>query len=180
MLKPLKMAHMWLEEIIHSDDITVDATMGQGFDTEFLSRLGSRVFAFDVQQFALDMTKERLDQADLNAELILDGHQNVDKYVTGEVKAAIFNLGYLPKSDKKLITQAETTLTALTKLLAMLSIGGRIAIMVYYGHEGGMREKEAVLSFVSSLAQKEYQVYHYGAMNQVNQPPFLIMIEKLC
>lgn len=180
MLKPLEMAHTWLEEIICTGDITVDATMGQGFDTEFLARLGSKVFAFDVQQLALDMTKERLNRAGFTAELILDGHQNIDQYVTGAVKAGIFNLGYLPKSDKKLITQAETTLTALRKLLAMLSIGGRIAIMVYYGHEGGVMEKDAVLAFVSSLVQKEYQVYRYGAMNQVNQPPFLIMIEKLC
>lgn len=179
MLRPLAMAHTWLEEIINAGDTTVDATMGQGFDTAFLAGLGSKVFAFDVQQLALDMTRERLSHAGVTAELILDGHENVDQYVSGEVKAAIFNLGYLPKSDKKLITRANTTLTALRKLLEMLSNKGRIAIMVYYGHDGGEMEKDAVLAFVSSLDQKQYQVYHYGAMNQVNQPPFLIMIEKL-
>ncbi|MDN6071215.1 MAG: class I SAM-dependent methyltransferase [Lactococcus plantarum] len=179
MLRPLAMAHAWLEEIICAGDITVDATMGQGFDTAFLASLGSKVFAFDVQQLALDMTNERLNHAGITAELILDGHEHVDQYVSGEVKVAIFNLGYLPKSDKKLITRANTTLTALRKLLTMLSNKGRIAIMIYYGHEGGKMEKDAVLEFVSGLDQKQYQVYHYGAMNQVNQPPFLVMIEKL-
>lgn len=179
MLRPLEMAHNLLAEIIIKDDRVVDATMGQGFDTVFLAGLGAHVFAFDVQALAVEMTEKRLAENELSAQLILDGHENVDKYVDKSIKAAIFNLGYLPKSDKKVITQAETTLLSLSKLLDLLVKGGRIALMIYYGHAGGLEERDAVLDFASALPQKSYQVMRYGAINQVNQPPFLVMIERL-
>lgn len=179
MLRPLELAHHLLAEIIVKDDVVVDATMGQGFDTVFLAGLSDTVVAFDVQDLALEMTEKRLAENKRQAKLILDGHENVDKYVDKPIKAAIFNLGYLPKSDKKVITQAETTLPALTKMLELLVTGGRIALMIYYGHEGGHEERDAVLSVVSTLPQKTYQVMRYGGINQINQPPFLVMIEKL-
>ncbi|GHU35766.1 SAM-dependent methyltransferase [Bacilli bacterium] len=178
MLGPLEMAHHLLAEVIVPGDLVVDATMGQGYDTVFLARLKAEVIAFDVQRLALDMTADRLEQAQVSAQLILDGHENVDQYVNQPIKAAIFNLGYLPKSDKQVITQAETTLDALAKLLELLVKGGRIALMIYYGHAGGLEERDAVLTFVSGLPQKDFQVMRYGGINQVNQPPFLVMIEK--
>ncbi|GAX48402.1 tRNA (mnm(5)s(2)U34)-methyltransferase [Pseudolactococcus reticulitermitis] len=178
MLGPLEMAHHLLAEVIVPGDLVVDATMGQGYDTVFLARLKAEVIAFDVQRLALDMTADRLEQAQVSAQLILDGHENVDQYVNQPIKAAIFNLGYLPKSDKQVITQAETTLDALAKLLELLVKGGRIALMIYYGHAGGLEERDAVLTFVSGLPQSVFQVMRYGGINQVNQPPFLVMIEK--
>lgn len=95
------------------------------------------------------------------------------------MKAAIFNLGYLPSADKSIITQPQTTLEALEKLCQMLIKGGRIAIMIYYGHEGGDIERDAVMDFVSQLPQQEYTAAIYRTLNQINNPPFLVMIEKL-
>ena len=51
--------------------------------------------------------------------------------------------------------------------------------MIYYGHEGGELEKDAVLDFVSQLPQQEFTATIYRTLNQVNTPPFLVMIEKL-
>jgi len=110
--------------------------------------------------------------------LILDGHQHVDQYVE-TLKAAIFNLGYLPSADKSVITLPATTIEAMEKICARLEKGGRMAIMIYYGHEGGDIERDAVLDFVSQLPQKDYTATIYRTLNQVNQPPFLVMIEKL-
>ncbi|MCH4169440.1 MAG: class I SAM-dependent methyltransferase [Streptococcaceae bacterium] len=178
MQRPLNQGHIWLKEIIKSDDLVIDATMGNGNDTCFLARLGARVTAFDVQEAAVIKTQQRLIDANLSANLILDGHQNIQKYVQEPIQAAIFNLGYLPSSDKSVVTLAETTISALKQCLNLLAINGRIAIMIYYGHPGGQNEKNAVLEFVSQLAQENYQVYQYSALNQIHQPPFLIMIEK--
>ena len=97
----------------------------------------------------------------------------------GPIRAAIFNLGYLPSADKSVITQPATTLTAIKKILERLEIGGRLAIMVYYGHEGGDKEKDAVLNFVKELDQQHFTVMLYQPLNQINTPPFLVMIEKL-
>ena len=179
MKRPLEMAHDFLAQVITQEDIVVDATMGNGHDTLFLAKLAKQVYAFDIQEQALEKTSQRLQEAGLtNADLILQGHETVDQFVT-EVKAAIFNLGYLPSADKSIITQPQTTLEALEKLCQMLIKGGRIAIMIYYGHEGGDIERDAVLDFVSQLPQQEYTATIYRTLNQINNPPFLVMIEKL-
>lgn len=179
MLRPLQMAHAFLEEVVTDEDIVVDATMGNGHDTLFLARLAKKVYAFDIQEQAIEQTTKRLVEAKLdNVELFLTGHENVDQYVES-IKAAIFNLGYLPSADKSVITQPHTTIQALEKLCQRLVIGGRIAIMIYYGHEGGDVERDAVLDFVSQLPQQEFTVALYKTINQINQPPFLVMIEKL-
>ena len=179
MKRPLEMAHDFLAQVITKDDVVVDATMGNGYDTLFLAKLAKQVYAFDIQEQALEKTSQRLQEAGLsNAELILQGHETVDQFVT-EVKAAIFNLGYLPSADKSIITQPQTTLEALEKLCQMLVKGGRIAIMIYYGHEGGDIERDAVMDFVSQLPQQEYTATIYRTLNQINNPPFLVMIEKL-
>ena len=179
MKRPLEMAHDFLAQVITKEDIVVDATMGNGHDTLFLAKLAKQVYAFDIQEQALEKTSQRLQEAGLtNAELILQGHETVDQFVT-KVKAAIFNLGYLPSADKSIITQPQTTIEALDKLCHMLVKGGRIAIMIYYGHEGGDIEKDAVMDFVSQLPQQEYTATIYRTLNQINNPPFLVMIEKL-
>lgn len=179
MKRPLELAHDFLAQVITKDDVVVDATMGNGHDTLFLAKLAKQVYAFDIQEQALEKTSQHLQEAGLsNAELILQGHETVEQFVT-EVKAAIFNLGYLPSADKSIITQPQTTLEALEKLCQMLVKGGRIAIMIYYGHEGGDIERDAVLDFVSQLPQQEYTATIYRTLNQINNPPFLVMIEKL-
>lgn len=179
MKRPLEMAHDFLAQVITQEDIVVDATMGNGHDTLFLAKLAKQVYAFDIQEQALEKTSQRLQEAGLtNAELILQGHETVDQFVR-EVKAAIFNLGYLPSADKSIITQPQTTLDALDKLCHMLVKGGRIAIMIYYGHEGGDIERDAVMDFISHLPQQEYTAAIYRTLNQINNPPFLVMIEKL-
>ena len=179
MKRPLEMAHDFLAQVITQEDIVVDATMGNGHDTLFLAKLAKQVYAFDIQEQALEKTSQRLQEAGLtNAELILQGHETVDQFVR-EVKAAIFNLGYLPSADKSIITQPQTTIEALDKLCQMLIKGGRIAIMIYYGHEGGDIERDAVMDFVSHLPQQEYTTTIYRTLNQINNPPFLVMIEKL-
>ena len=179
MLRPLQMAHAFLEEVVTDEDIVVDATMGNGHDTLFWARLAKKVYAFDIQEQAIEQTTKRLAEAKLdNVELFLTGHENVDQYVES-IKAAIFNLGYLPSADKTVITQPHTTIQALEKLCQRLVTSGRIAIMIYYGHEGGDVERDAVLDFVSQLPQQEFTVALYKTINQINQPPFLVMIEKL-
>ena len=127
----------------------------------------------------MNTTAEKLEKAGLtNAQLVLTGHESLDQFVD-QCKAAIFNLGYLPSADKSVITLPETTLQAIKKVLDRLVVGGRLAIMIYYGHEGGAVEKDAVLDFVSQLDQTVFTAMLYKPLNQVNTPPFLVMIERI-
>ena len=194
MLKQLEMAQWMLKDIIKTNDVVVDATMGNGYDTQFLAELGANVYAFDVQEEALNATEKRLDDAGIKNQifeknlsnllteplvnLVLSGHEKLSEYVKEPIKAAIFNLGYLPKTDKSVVTKADTTLTALDALTNQLVVGGRIAIMIYYGHEGGMEEKDAVIKWTSSLPQKDWEVTSYAPLNQIHTPPILVLIEK--
>lgn len=178
--RPIELSHDFLSQVLDKNSIAIDATMGNGNDTVFLSHLAKKVYAFDVQEQALIKTKEKLEQLNIkNVQLILDGHQTIDKYVDGPIRAAIFNLGYLPSADKTIITKPDTTLEAIGKILDRLEVGGRISIMIYYGHEGGDKEKDAVLNFVKELDQQHFTVMLYQPLNQINAPPFLVMIEKL-
>ena len=177
--RPIHLSHDFLAEVLDNEAVAVDATMGNGNDTAFLARLSKKVYAFDVQEQALLRTRQRLEEQNIgNAELILDGHQHVDQYVAEPIRAAIFNLGYLPSADKSIITQPHTTLEAIQKILERLEVGGRLSLMIYYGHEGGNLEKDAVLDFVKKLPQEDFVVMLYQPLNQINTPPFLIIVEK--
>ena len=96
----------------------------------------------------------------------------------GKVKAAIFNLGYLPKGDHSIITKPNTTIDALEQLLEIMSPEGIIVLVIYYGHPGGEHEKDTILEYVHQLDQQKAHVLQYQFLNQQNNPPFIIAIEK--
>ncbi len=164
-------------------ETVVDATAGNGNDTQFLAEhVGDKghVFAFDVQQQALDSTAKRLQDLVKRVTLVLDSHANVDQYVQAPIAGAMFNLGYLPHShDLSIITKPDSTIEAVHKLLSLLKKEGIITIAVYDGHEGGKEERDALLNYVMKLHQSDVHVAKYEMVNQPNNPPFLLAIEKL-
>ncbi|MHA6252284.1 tRNA (mnm(5)s(2)U34)-methyltransferase [Oceanobacillus sp. CAU 1775] len=177
-------AHQLLKDTVQPGDLVIDATCGNGNDTLFLTKLvgdEGEVLAFDVQEQAILSTKDKLEEYKItNVNLIHQGHEFVSDYIqeNQEVTAAIFNLGYLPKSDKKIITKADTTLVAISQILNHLRKNGLVILVVYHGHPGGEDEKSALLDYVTKLDQKDYQVLNYGFINQKNSPPFILAIEK--
>lgn len=186
MLKsPLRFSQALMKTAIQPGDHVIDATVGNGNDTVTLAQAvgdTGKVYGFDIQNEALETTKQKLLLTGLlpQTELILDGHQNIKKYVPKEriISAVTFNLGYLPSGDKTIITQPETTIAAIEQSLMRLRKGGLISIMIYSGHDGGQIEKEAVDTFVQNLPQEEVQVLEYKFVNQQNNPPYLYIIEK--
>ena len=180
----LQYAQTLLKSAVGDGDIAVDATAGNGHDTLFLADLvgdDGFVYAFDVQKQAVDATLHRLlDHALEHRAIVLnDGHENVAKYVDKPVSGAVFNLGYLPGSDHEVITRPNTTIQALESLLKLLKIGGIIVLVIYHGHEGGKEERDEVIRFVSGLPQKYIHVLRYEFLNQKNDPPFIIALEKV-
>ncbi len=131
--------HKYLKSLIHENDICVDMTAGNGFDTLFLASLAKKVYAFDISDIAIRNTAEKVkDYA--NVILILDDHANIDRYICEPLRLAIFNLGYLPHGDMTTITSKETTLTAFKKAYDLLEDNGYIVITFYLGHPGGRDE----------------------------------------
>ncbi len=180
----LQYAQQLLKATVEEGDTVVDATAGNGHDTLFLAQLvgdNGQVYAFDVQKSAVDTTLLRLlDHGLEHRGLVLHrGHEEVAKYVHTQVAAAIFNLGYLPGSNHDIITKPNTTIVAIQDLLKLLKIGGLIVLVIYHGHSGGKEERDAVIEYVSQLPQKYVHVLKYEFLNQQNDPPFVIALEKM-
>ena len=174
---------IFLDKIVQKGDVVIDATMGNGYDTIYLGNLvgeNGKVYAFDVQEEAIKSTKKKVERDNMTerVELILDGHQNLDKYVKEEVSCVVFNLGYLPRAKHVVITKPDTTLEAIKKSLKLLKPNGIISIAAYIGHEGGLEEKNYICESLDNLNQNEFNVLHMQFTNQINNPPQLILIEK--
>lgn len=182
---PLRFSHQLLSQILIEGDTAIDATVGNGNDTVKIAQLvgkKGKVYGFDIQSQAIEETKKKLALTGLlpQVELHQLGHEKMDEILPRdeEVGAIVFNLGYLPKADKSIITQPVTTIEAIQKGLSYLRKGGLLLVMIYYGHKGGTEEKDAVLSQLSQLPQQEYNVLRYEFINQKNSPPFLLAVEK--
>lgn len=168
---------------LENGDVAVDATMGNGNDTIFLADLvggSGKVYSFDIQEIAIKNTKDKLIKNNIinGVYLIHDGHENIDKYVSEKVKLVMFNLGYLPNASHEIATIAETTIVAVQKSLCLLEKNGIVLLVIYHGHESGKKEKAVIEKFITTLNQKEYNVVKMEFMNQINNPPLLIGIEK--
>jgi len=161
----------------------VDATAGNGNDSlKILQTMNSNCFltGFDIQNSAITNTDNLLkSQGFHNYKLILDGHENIDKYFfVDSVDFIIYNLGYLPKGDKNIYTYSFTTIGSLEKSMRILKRGGMISIATYPGYEAGKNEHVEVLEFLKDIGQKEFNVFHGNFINQKNNPPNLFLIER--
>lgn len=179
----LAISHEIIKRVVKPGDTVVDATMGNGNDTLFLTKLvgtEGMVYSFDIQESALASTRKKLENAGVegNAKLILDGHQNIDKYVPKDIRAVMFNLGYLPKGDHSIGTKADTTIEALNKSMELLMPEGIIMMVIYYGGDSGFDEKDAVLEYIRTIDCKKYTVLVSDFVNQINCPPIAVCIEK--
>jgi predicted methyltransferase len=172
-----------LKDRLQPGDIAIDATMGNGHDTLFLTQCvapGGRVFAFDVQETALIETRKRV-PAEMTT-LIHSGHETMRTLVPnelhGKISAVMFNLGYLPGTDKALITRTETTMVAVREALALLKPSGILTVVVYPGHEGGADEGRHIAEWAATLDARRYEVQHLRPVNRAAAPPELWMVWK--
>ena len=167
-------------------DVCLDATAGNGRDTAFLAeRVGPEgvVYAFDVQREALDAASARLTAAGLaeRVRLIRDGHEHLARHVApehvGRIRAATYNLGYLPGGDHGVVTRAATTLASLEALLPLLDEGGLATIHIYTGHPGGAAEGEQVAGWAAALDFGRYRVLRMDFPNKPRNRETLLVVQ---
>jgi predicted methyltransferase len=160
-------AHTWLASVLRPGDLAIDATVGNGHDTRFLAQqVGpmGRVIGFELQPAALEVTRQRLaaEALDTRVTLYCAGHEHLLEYLpeaVGQVAAVTFNLGYLPGSDKSVVTRAQTTEAALTAAWQALRPGGLITVLAYVGHPGGADELAAVEAWLDALPPPRPEVH---------------------
>ena len=177
--------HHFLEDHVQPGDICIDATMGNGNDTVLLSKLAGengKVIAFDIQQMALDHTKEKLmkEGCPSNYELVLASHETMNEYAKeNSVSCITFNLGYLPGGDHAKATKGESSIRAIGTGLKLLKKKGLMTVCIYSGGDSGFEEKDAVLSYIKALDSKKYLVIISEYANRPNNPPIPVLIIKI-
>lgn len=177
-----------LQALITPNSRVIDATLGNGFDTEkIIEQLGPKgaIYAFDIQKEAVERSRDRLqpifNQPQENRPeitLICDSHTQFARYITEPIDFIIYNLGYLPKGDKTITTQAHTTLESIKVGLQLLAPNGTMLIALYPGHPAGKVEKYHLEKYLSKLDQRQFHVLQEQFINQQNHPPLIYLIEK--
>lgn len=163
-----------------SKQLAVDATCGNGFDTQFLTELGfKRVVAFDIQEVAINATRERLEKAQTKdgVELVLASHQSMNEYIETTVDCVMFNFGYLPTGDKSIVTTPENSVAALAHATNRLSSVGLISLMCYPGHPSGAAETQAILDWFETL-NNQWIVETHLAVSPKPTAPILYTLRR--
>jgi SAM-dependent methyltransferase len=179
----VRWAQLMLEDRLQPGDVVIDATMGNGHDTLFLTQCvspGGHVFAFDIQAQALEQTRLRV-PAEMTT-LIHAGHETMRAHLPaalhGRISAVMFNLGYLPGADKGCITRTATSLVAVREALEVLRPGGLLTIAVYPGHDGGAEEGREIALWAAQLDSRQFEVQHLRPVNRSAAPPELWAVWK--
>lgn len=168
---------------LNPGDCAADFTMGNGHDTDFLSKAvgeNGHVWAFDIQEQALNSTSERLSAVGCpnNYTLILDSHHNAKKYIDRPLKAGMFNLGWLPGGDKSITTLRETTLPAIEAAISLLAPDGVLTVAVYPGHAEGDAEGKLIGEYLSTLPRWKICATRLRILNSPTSPYFHIIETK--
>ncbi len=178
-------AASWIEVALFDGALAVDATVGNGYDALFLAhRVGpkGKVLGFDVQKAALAGAREILKFVGSidRVSLIHDSHTRLADHLPAgaAIEGAMFNLGYLPRGNRQIITRPETTVIALRSVLEHLAERGRVTLLVYRGHEGGVPEYQEVRRFLELLPEDAWLVEELASRSDSPVAPRLFRIQK--
>ncbi len=175
---PLDLAHVYWVKLVQHGDTVVDATCGNGHDALRLARLvgltGS-VYAYDIQQQAIENATLLLSQHDLldRVQLRHESHQTF--HLPAPPRLIVYNLGYLPGSDKKIKTRSDSTLQSIANGMHILQAGGALSITAYPGHPEGAEEELALREFFKQLPPQEWSCIFHQWLNRQHAPSLFLL-----
>jgi hypothetical protein len=188
------MVHFFWQHIIREGDTVVDATCGRGKDSfEMCRRMAKRglqtkgrFVGFDVQDSALEETRRRLEEGDIDMNRILllkRGHEDIlqvakeaPEWLTN-VRLISFNLGYLPGGDKSLYTRVDTTIKAVDGASQLIAPGGTLSI-VQYPHEEGRKESSSLRQWYKSLPPQDWMVINLMTPLEGEDQPSITFVTR--
>jgi SAM-dependent methyltransferase len=173
----------FLRQVILPGDSVLDATAGRGRDALFLAECvgpAGKVYALDIQEEALKETHLLLQAKGMadRVNLYCLDHARCREVIKEQLRAVIFNLGYLPGSDHRIVTRRDSTVKGLQEALELLQAGGLAALTVYRGHPGAEEEAEGLKEFLASLCKQDYSVLEGRYINQGKKSPYWVMVQK--
>ena len=176
------MAQQAVGDVLTGGETVIDATVGNGFDTCFLAgKVGAagRVIGFDVQHSAIESTTRRLHAGGFtNVDMMEQSHAELRTVVEADTATAVmFNLGFLPRSDKTVVTQAASSTLAIAAALEVLKQDGILTILVYRGHDGGQDEYDAVHRLLQAYAE-QFDLRRIDSHPSGQTSPVLFILRK--
>ena len=169
------LSHYIIEKFVTNKNIAIDATLGNGYDSDFLSEKFSKVYSFEIQK---DPCTKYNENKNHNITVINDSHHKFEEYISENVDCIMYNLGFLPGGNKEITTVAKTTIDSIKSGLKILNSGGIMSIAIYIGHDEGMEEENEIMKLVSVLPKDKYGVIQHKYINRSKVAPILIVIEK--
>jgi glycine oxidase len=181
-----ELAHKIVRRVVKADDIVVDATAGNGNDTEFLAGLlgeNGKVIAIDIQPAAVLSTTVKLSGSLLGDRVSIhqESHAKLGERLTGcegTVAAVMFNLGYLPGGDKTVITEPGSTRQALEAAVNLLRPQGVVTLIAYRGHDGGRDEAATVAAVAEEHRGLGYDVEVIESDPSNERSPVMTVIRR--
>lgn len=179
LLPHLAFAHKIWREHLKSRSMVVDATTGNGKDLLILAErvlpCEGKIFALDIQEKALEKAKKflssRMPGSEEKITFLHQCHSSLDM-IPQEIDLIVYNLGYLPGSDKKIITTKDSTIQSLRQGMQKLAANGAISITCYVGHKDGREEYEVVEKELVSLDPQYWEISKHEWISRPNSPIF--------
>jgi SAM-dependent methyltransferase len=182
----LDLAFSYWKQLVSIGDQVIDATCGNGNDSLRLARLSlnhhsGSLYCIDIQKAAIAQTQALL-QTNLSSEeyqrvcFLEQSHDHFPIEIKQEsVTLIVYNLGYLPRSDKQLTTKVSSTLESLKNAKDLIKPGGVISVTCYPGHPEGALEQKAILQLTNDLKPHIWNCCHHTWINRQHSPSLLIL-----
>ena len=169
------LSHYIIENFVENKKVAIDATLGNGYDTDFLASLFDNVYSFDIQE---EVCRNYSNKNKANVKIINDSHHLFNSYVDCKVDCIMYNLGFLPGGNKDITTLHNTSIESIKSGLEILNSGGIITICIYRGHNEGKIEETCILEYLKTLPKNSYGVMIHSYLNRQDISPLLAVIEK--
>lgn len=182
-------------QIVNGNGIVIDATCGNGYDSETLARLlqldqpllsneqtvTKKLYCMDIQKGAIEKTKVRLRSFAHSSQLsnihFIEGSHEFfpASILQNSVSLICYNLGYLPGAPRDenggfIQTSKDTTKRSLQAAIPLLKENGLLSITSYPANNGGATEQNEVQDILSSLPQEDWRVYLHAPLNRPLSP----------
>ena len=103
---------------------------------------------------------------------------NFMRLIHPPIVAAIFNLGYLPASDRTISTTMATSLRAIAASVARLAPGGILTVLAYTGHVGGREEADAIHNLLRGMSFGDFDLKEVPIPGGRSAPPRLFALVR--
>lgn len=177
MFKIVEFSHVLIDEFYQRNKnrelIFIDATCGRGNDTLKLATTlnhNGTIVAYDIQEEAINDTKKLLEKNGFND--VIYHLQSHEKLVEKDLDLIIYNLGYLPGSNKQVRTEVKSTMKSIKRSIDIVCQKKEylIIIVIYPGHKEGLEESTIVDEFCMMLPSKFFLVSKYQNYNRPTSP----------